>query len=203
MVWRLKQLLLLLGPGENGLPFDPANLPAIESIGADSNNRDFLEAGVPEDLARAALRRVWSLDPAIRDFVGLSENSWGFNAPGAMDGFGPIDGLGRILSRLLGKLDNNTASVHTPIMPPTDDSPDSAAVSGPVERHATSAESLRLVLPKGRELDLDEIDVADDMAHLDRDVVPRSEFLSSRRRALCADRARFVRVLRAWDSVLL
>ena len=72
-----------LAQGENRLPFDPASLPTIESIGADSNIRAFLEAGVPGDLARAALRRVWSLDPAIRDFVGLSENSWDFNAPGA------------------------------------------------------------------------------------------------------------------------
>ena len=63
--------------GENGLAFDPASLPTIESIGAESNIRAFLEAGVPGDLARAALRRVWSLDPAIRDFVGLSENSVG------------------------------------------------------------------------------------------------------------------------------
>jgi hypothetical protein len=138
--------------------------------------------GVPEDLARAALRRVWSLDPAIRDFVGLSENSWDFNAPGAMDGFGPIDGeqVGRILSRLLGKPDNNTVSVHTQIIPPTDDAPDSAGVSGSVERHATSADSVRPALPKAREPDLNEIDVADDMAHLNRDVAPRTEFFPSR-----------------------
>ena len=75
-----------LAQGENRLPFDPASLPTIESIGAEFNIRAFLEAGVPGDLARAALRRVWSLDPAIRDFVGLSENSWDFNAPGAMAG---------------------------------------------------------------------------------------------------------------------
>ena len=36
---------------------------------------------MPEDLARVALRRAWATDPAIRDFIGLSENSWDFNAP--------------------------------------------------------------------------------------------------------------------------
>ena len=99
-----------LAQGENRLPFDPASLPTIESIGAESDIRAFLEAGVPDDLARAALRRVWSLDPAIRDFVGLSENSWDFNAPGAMPGFGPIDGeeVGRLLTRLLGEPDTNS-----------------------------------------------------------------------------------------------
>ena len=105
---------------ENRLPFDPASLPTIESIGAESNIRAFLEAGVPDDLTRAALRRAWSLDPAIRDFVGLSENSWDFNAPGAMAGFGPIDGeeVGRLLTRLLGEPDTIATAVHPSVISP-------------------------------------------------------------------------------------
>jgi hypothetical protein len=59
---------------------DAASLPPIGSIGAASEIRPFLEPGVPQDLARAALRRAWMVDPAIRNFVGLSENFWGFNA---------------------------------------------------------------------------------------------------------------------------
>ena len=68
---------------------DLASLPPIESIGGGSDIRPFLAAGVPADLTRAALRRAWSTDPAIRDFVGLSENSWDFNEP---DGV-PVVGL--------------------------------------------------------------------------------------------------------------
>jgi len=56
-------------------PFNIASLPAIDSIGARSDIRSFLEVGVPADLTRAALRRAWLSDPVIRDFVGLSENS--------------------------------------------------------------------------------------------------------------------------------
>ena len=141
-----------LEPDENILPFDPASLPAIESVGAESNIRAFLETGVPDDLARAALRRVWSLDPAIRDFVGLSENSWDFNAPGAMAGFGPIDGeeVGRLLTRLLGEPDTKAAALHPPVIsPPTDDSQKVAGVSDPVEHQATSAESAALLSAKG------------------------------------------------------
>ena len=67
--------------------FDAAKTPPIESIGAGSDIRPFLAFGVPEDLTRAALRRAWSADPAIRDFVGLSENSWDFNAPGGSPEF--------------------------------------------------------------------------------------------------------------------
>src|SRR5215469_10000005 len=71
-------------------PFDAANLPPIESIGAASDIRPFLAPGVPADLTRAALRRAWSTDPAIRDFIGLSENSWDFNAPDGVPGFGSL-----------------------------------------------------------------------------------------------------------------
>jgi hypothetical protein len=93
--------------GRDRPSFDPASLPPIESIGAGSDIRAFLAAGVPADLTRAALRRVWLSDPAIRDFVGLSENSWDFNAPGAMAGFGPIDKkeVGQLLVQLLGEPD--------------------------------------------------------------------------------------------------
>jgi len=67
---------------------DPASLPPIESIGPESDIREYLKTGVPAELTRAALRRAWSADPAIRDFVGLQENSWDFNAPGGESGFG-------------------------------------------------------------------------------------------------------------------
>jgi hypothetical protein len=45
---------------------------------------------VPEDLARVALRRAWAADPAIRDFIGLSENSWDFNASAVTEGTGRL-----------------------------------------------------------------------------------------------------------------
>ena len=86
--------------------FDPASLPSIESIGADTDVTAFLRPGVPPDLTRAALRRAWSSDPAIRDFVGLVENGWDFNDPTAMAGFGPIDAgeAARLLAQAMGEL---------------------------------------------------------------------------------------------------
>jgi hypothetical protein len=65
------------------------NLAPIESIDAGSDIRPFLAPGVPADLTRAALRRAWSADPAIRDFIGLSENSWAFNGPEEADSLDP------------------------------------------------------------------------------------------------------------------
>ena len=71
-------------------PFDPASLPSIESIAADTDIIAFLRAGVPAELTRAALRRAWTSDPAIRDFIGIAENQWDFNDPNAIPGFGPL-----------------------------------------------------------------------------------------------------------------
>src|SRR5690349_17593895 len=71
-------------------PFDPAQLPPLDSIGADTDITAFLRREVPPELTRAALRRAWTSDPAIKNFVGLVENGWDFNDPTAMPGFGPI-----------------------------------------------------------------------------------------------------------------
>jgi hypothetical protein len=84
--------------------FDAAGLSPIESIGAGSDIRAFLAPGVPQDLMLAALRRAWSTDPVIRDFIGLSENSWDFNASDGIPGFGPLitDDAGRLAAEAAG-----------------------------------------------------------------------------------------------------
>ena len=68
----------------------PASLPAVESITGESDIRQFLQADVPTELVRAALRAAWSTDPAIRDFVGIAESQWDYNDPNAMPGFAPL-----------------------------------------------------------------------------------------------------------------
>jgi hypothetical protein len=86
-------------------PFDPASLPSIETITVDTDIRGFLQSRVPAALTRAALRRAWASDPAIRDFIGIAENQWDFNDPTAMPGFGPMlemDKLPALLARALG-----------------------------------------------------------------------------------------------------
>jgi Protein of unknown function (DUF3306) len=95
-----------LKPGRADVPVDVTKLPPIESITAESDIRAFLAPGIPPELTRAALRRAWAADPKIRDFVGLSENSWDFNAPGAIAGFGPLemtDELRRRIAQFVGR----------------------------------------------------------------------------------------------------
>jgi hypothetical protein len=85
---------------------DLTKLPPIETITAESDIRAFLAPGVPPELTRAALRRAWAADPKIRDFVGLADYDWDFNAPGAMAGFGSLEMTNELrqqIARMVGR----------------------------------------------------------------------------------------------------
>jgi len=102
-------------------PVDLESLPSIESITADTDIRAFLAPGVPAQLTRAALRRVWETDPSIRDFVGLAENAWDFNAPGGVPGFAPslpLEEAQRLVAQMLGDSSRPPASASEPPQTP-------------------------------------------------------------------------------------
>jgi hypothetical protein len=96
--------------------FDPATLPPIDSITAVSDISAFLRKGVPAELTRAALRRVWTADPAIRDFIGLAENAWDFTDPNAMPGFGPLESSDEV-RRMIADLVDRIGQAATPRAP--------------------------------------------------------------------------------------
>jgi hypothetical protein len=99
--------------------FDLSKLPSLESIGPDTDVRIFMQPGVPPALAHAALRRAWSADPSIRDFIGLSENSWDFTNPDAINGFGPllpVDDVKKLLAQVL-KDDEPSETEERPAAP--------------------------------------------------------------------------------------
>ncbi|RWO81721.1 MAG: DUF3306 domain-containing protein [Mesorhizobium sp.] len=83
-----EQLAPAIVEPEAAEPAEP--LPRLEDLTAQSDLSAFLRKGVPKMLKRAALRKMWSLDPAIRDHIGPSEYAWDFNSPGSMAGFGPL-----------------------------------------------------------------------------------------------------------------
>ena len=90
---------------------DLSSLPPIESITGATDITAFLRRGIPPELSRAALRRAWAADPAIRDFVGLAENAWDFNDPNAMPGFGPLDYSEQQLATLVDSIVGHARSV--------------------------------------------------------------------------------------------
>jgi hypothetical protein len=105
-------------PARRGQPADPpvdlASLPPLDSIAAGTDIRAFLQSGVPADLAKAALRRAWAADPAIRDFIEIAENQWDFANPASIPGFGPLapgDDVGKLVAQALGRLGHETDAI--------------------------------------------------------------------------------------------
>ena len=105
------------GPGAAPSPeFDVESLPPIESISAETDITAFMRTGVSETLKHAALRRAWSSDPAIRNFVGLNENFWDAAGPDGIPGFGDLDpnlDVRRMVSELFGEAPRQDASLHS------------------------------------------------------------------------------------------
>ncbi|QOZ68235.1 DUF3306 domain-containing protein [Bradyrhizobium arachidis] len=108
--------------------FDLSSLPSIDAITSVTDIRQFLRTGIPQELTRAALRRAWSADPAIRDFIGLAENAWDFNDPTAMPGFGPLDcseaELAAFVDRIFGGLSKAAETLPETPVEVTDSSPE-------------------------------------------------------------------------------
>ena len=85
-------------------PFDPASLPPLETLTAESDLLPFLARNVPALLKRAALRRMWSLDIGIRDYVGPADYAWDYNAVGGVPGssLDLIGDIGKHLAQAIG-----------------------------------------------------------------------------------------------------
>lgn len=85
---------------------DIAALPPIDALTADSDVSVFLRHGVPDSLRKAALRRAWMVDPAIRDFVGHARDyDYDWNMPGGAPGCGPLqaaDDVVAMVRRIVG-----------------------------------------------------------------------------------------------------
>jgi hypothetical protein len=118
-------------------PFDVASLPPIESITAGTDIRDFLKPGVPASLSHAALRRAWTSDPAIRDFIGIAENQWDFTND-SIPGFGPINPAD--IPRLLAKIISSTKDGGEALTALTDEQ--SGAIKSAAEAPAAKDETV-------------------------------------------------------------
>ena len=116
------------GPAQTEADEPAEPLPRIEDLTAESDLSAFLRKGVPMALKSAAMRKMWSLDPGIRDYVGPSEYAWDFNQPGSMAGFGPLDAKETVvgfLSKTIRAIETGaeeTAAIPepSPAQPPAD-----------------------------------------------------------------------------------
>lgn len=66
-------------------------LPRVEDLTVTTDITPFLRDRVPKALRNAALRRMWSLDPNIREYVGDARDyAYDWNTPGGVPGSGPL-----------------------------------------------------------------------------------------------------------------
>ena len=91
-----------------------ARLPSLDELTADTDITVFLRKGVPERLRNAALRRMWSLDPKIRDFVcEAREYAYDWNTPDGIPGFGgplpPAEEVQKLAARIVGAIQPEAA----------------------------------------------------------------------------------------------
>jgi hypothetical protein len=100
-------------------PFDVESLPPVELLDASSDFSLFLRPGVPAALRSAALRKAWTADPLIRDYLSPLDYGWDFNTPGGLP-FGFSDALGEGADKVLQLI---RQAVGEPEPPPEEGAP--------------------------------------------------------------------------------
>jgi Protein of unknown function (DUF3306) len=130
------------------------DLPPIESIDASTDLSQWLRKRVPDAWRQAALKRVWATDPAISQFIGLAENTWDWNAPDGVPGFGPLSpthDVTRLLAQVIGQLPENDAPEAGNADATTSDSPTlETSCSGPTEPNSPKEATDANLLDKSR-----------------------------------------------------
>jgi hypothetical protein len=116
---------------------DLSKLPTIESITAETDISGFLAPGVPAELTRAALRRAWSADTSIRDFIGLVENDWDVLAPAAAGGTQPLV-ASEAMRRMVGELFSPSPAPDDTTAPRRDPAGSDQSLPVPVESAAVA-----------------------------------------------------------------
>lgn len=86
----------------------PLDLPALDDIRPETDIRGFLAAEVAAATRNGALRRLWLIDPAIRDFVGPARDyNFDWTVPGGIPGGGALpspEEIGRMVDAVLGPM---------------------------------------------------------------------------------------------------
>jgi hypothetical protein len=136
-------------------PFDIATLPPVESLTLESDITAFLRKEVPAALQRAALRKAWTLDPAIRDFVGPADYAWDYNAPDGVPGasLNLTGDLREMLAQAFGPEPSEEEAVASapPTAAPAPEAPPAPDVTPPVTlAEAPAATDTEAVRPTGR-----------------------------------------------------
>lgn len=109
-------------PGAAAQPeaaIDPADLPDIDSLDESSDFRPFLQAGVPPELRRLALRKLWRINPVFRELDGLNDYD------------GDYSSMGIVATKIASLFDPATGRISRPDPAPDTDGEGDAPPRGP------------------------------------------------------------------------
>lgn len=113
-------------------------LPSLDTLTSETDLTPFLRSGVPSALRNAALRRMWSVDPSIRDFVSEArEYAYDWNTPGGVPGLGPLLPSDDVKA-MLGRLFRDPAEAKEPESEP----PAEVPADAPAEPEAEVAQAI-------------------------------------------------------------
>lgn len=127
-------------PTDTITPEELAALPKIEDLVPGADIRGFLRPGVPIALKNAALRKMWMLTPAIRDYRDPAvDYAWDWNTPGGVPG----DGVGPSVERAAQMLRDLVTPRPDPISEPdpSDATPDAESPEAPVAEGTRAVDS--------------------------------------------------------------
>lgn len=120
---------------------DPATLPPIESLNEESDFSVFLKKGVPQELRAAALRKLWLVEPSVKNYQALVEYNWDFTAPG-YGALLPTDDVAKLAQRVISGFSQD----------PKDDTPPAQPTNSPPETEVPSSKLQHLDnLPHGNQ----------------------------------------------------
>ena len=117
--------------------FDPATLeiplPSLEDLKPGDTLVAFMQKGVPEALRNAAMRKMWALDPMVRDFRSEAlDYAYDWNTPGGVPGSGPLGPEDRV--------EEMVEALFRPANPALEPEPESTIAVVPIEAGQGAAE---------------------------------------------------------------
>lgn len=116
---------------------DPlVDLPSIEDLTAESDYTPFLRPGVPDDLHRQALRKLWTSDPVYANDDGLKDYAADYGSLFNLDE--PVKTLYRVGRGFLDKVEELEEAAGQP---------EEAALSPPADAESLDAPDEQAVLP--------------------------------------------------------
>lgn len=167
------------GLAERDAPLDEATLaeriaalPSIDDICETTDVTPFMQTWVPNALRTQALRKLWTVDRAVREHVIFADYALDYNAPGGAPGYGSFEGSIEMAKRALESFSRDPATIAVE----SSGTRDGASSDEEAASHSDSPDPTPLIARGAAVFDESELDlglIEDSTSPLDR-TLPRA-----------------------------